>query len=221
MSGLLAQVWPLLSRLGVTVAVLVTSVAVTSCAASDGMIEKLYDSTRAYNRSLRWGDWDRAAEYIPQASANAFMDSHQAVEERLVVIDYQMTRIEVDKANGVAASQVDISWHTDRELVVRTTRVNHIWQWYEGQWVLVDERRSGGKPLAIFAEVGTGEDHPYLPGLDAFREEYAIGLNPDEKRKREREQRKAARAKKNQPSQKYSLDALQSMPTERRPASFN
>src|SRR5690606_20642477 len=123
------------------------------------------DSTRAYNRSLRWGDWDRAAEYLPQVSADAFIESHQAVEDRLVVLDYQMTRLEIDKVNGIASSQVEISWHTDDHLVVRTTTVNHLWQWYEGRWVLVDERRSGGKPLAIFADVADDQPHPYLPGL--------------------------------------------------------
>lgn len=210
MSGLLA-------KLRLSALLLVTA----GCAASDGMIEKLYDSTRAYNRSLRWGDWDRAAEYLPQASADAFIESHQAVEDRLVVIDYQMSRLEIDKINGIAASQVEISWHTDDQLVVRTTTVNHLWQWHEGRWVLVDERRSGGKPLAIFAEVQDDQPHPYLPGLEAYRDEYAIGLDADEKRKREREQRKAARARKADPAQKYSLDELHSMPTQQRPASFN
>ena len=181
------------------------------------MIEKLYDSTRAYNRSLRWGDWDRAAEYLPTASANAFIESHQEVEDRLVVLDYQMTRIEIDKPNGIAISQAQISWHTDDELVVRTTTVNHLWQWYEGRWILVDERRDSGRPLSIFAEVGAGEDHPYLPGLEAFREEYAIGMDAGAKRDRERERRKAEKAR----PKGYSLDNLESMPAHQRPASFN
>jgi hypothetical protein len=198
-----------------------TVIAGPGCAASDGMVDKLYDSTRAYNRSLRWGDWDRAAEHLPAESADAFMEAHQAVEDRLVVIDYEMTRMEVDKLNGIAISQVEISWHTETELIVRTTKVNHLWQWHEGKWVLVDERRDGGKPLAIFAEVDSGQDHPYLPGLEAFREEKAIGMDDDEKRKRERAQRKADKANKEDPAKKYSLDNLDSMPIDQRPPSFN
>jgi hypothetical protein len=189
------------------------------CAAGDGMIEKLYDSTRSYNRSLRWGDWDRAAEYLPQKSVDEFIDAHQAVEERLVVIDYEMARIEVDKQSGIAASQVRISWHTETDLVVRETMVDHLWQWHEGRWVLVDERRSGGKPLGIFAEVEEGEIHPWLPGLAAYRDEWAIGLPADEKRKRERERRKAEEAKAE--SGQWSLDEMQSMPASKRPASLN
>jgi hypothetical protein len=222
MSGPLA---PGLSRLlahAALVATLLTgTVALSGCAAQDGMIEKLYDSTRAYNRSLRWGDWDRAAEHLPQASTNAFIETHQALEDRLVVLDYEMTRMEIDKLNGVAASQVEISWHTADHLVVRTTTVNHLWQWYEGRWVLVDERRSAGKPLAIFPEADDQQDHPYLPGLEGFREEFAIGLDADEKRKREREKRKSAKARKADSSQPYDLNGLHSMPNQKRPASFN
>jgi hypothetical protein len=205
------------------IAALVLSGAITGpgCASSDGMVDKLYDTTRAYNRSLRWGDWDRAAEYIPAESADDFMEAHQAVEDRLVVLDYEMTRMEVDKLNGIAASQVEISWHTENELVVRTTKVNHLWQWHEGRWVLVDERRDGGRPLAIFAEVGDGQSHPYLPGLEAFRYDKAIGVDADEKRKRDRAQRRADKANPVDPTQKYSLDDLDSMPIDKRPPSFN
>jgi hypothetical protein len=191
------------------------------CAASDGMIEKLYDSTRSYNRSLRWSDWDRAAEHLPQKSVDRFVEAHQAVEEKLVVIDYEMSRIEMDKQSGIAGSQVRISWHTETDLVVRETVVEHLWQWHDGRWVLVDERRSGGKPLGIFAEVDEGENHPWLPGLAAYREEWAIGLPAEEKRKRERERRKAEEAAKAESGQTWSLDDMESMPAGKSPASLN
>lgn len=182
------------------------------------MIDKLYDSTRIYNSSLRWGDWDRAAEYLPQACTDAFLDTHMAVDEKVVVLDYEMTRMEIDKANGVAVSQVQIQWHTDRNLVVRSTTVDHVWQWYEGRWILVDERRSGGRPLAIFAEMEEGAQHPYLPGLAAFRDEFAIGLDPSEKRAREKEQRAAEKAR---AEQGPTIEDLDSLPTRQKPASFN
>ncbi len=191
------------------------------CASSDGMVDKLYDSTRAYNRSLRWGDWDRASEYLPNKSVDAFVEAHQEVEDKLVVIDYEMSRIEVDKQSGIAASQVRISWHTETELVVRETMVNHLWQWHEGAWVLVDERRASGKPLAIFAEVDEGEKHPWLPGLAEYREEWAIGMADDQKRKFDRDKRKAAKAEAAKGGQTWSLEDMQSMPTNKAPASLN
>ena len=190
------------------------------------MVEKLYNTTRAYNRSLRWGDWDRAAEYLPKQSVNAFIDAHQAVEEKLVVIDYEMSRIEVDKQNGIAASQVHISWHTENNLVVRETIVNHVWQWHEGKWVLVDERRSGGKPLGIFAEQEEGEQHPWLPGLEAYREEWAIGLDDKEKRKHDRARRKAGEAEAAETDPKDIkgpdwTENMESVRSNQHPVSFN
>ena len=56
------------------------------------------------------------------------------------------------------------------------------------------ERRGGGKPLKIFAEIADDQPPPYLPGLEEFREEYAIGEDADEKRNRERARRKAEKA---------------------------
>lgn len=208
-------------RLAPLLALLALAGPLLGCAGSDGMIDKLYDSTRAYNRSLRWGDWDRAAEYLPNKSVDEFIEAHQAVEEKLVVIDYEMSRIEIDKQSGIAASQVNISWHTENELIVRETTVNHVWQWHEGRWVLVDERRSGGKPLGIFAEVDEGEEHPWLPGLAAYREEWAIGLAADEKRKHDRERRKQEELEAKQRGTTWSLEDMQSMPSGERPPSLN
>lgn len=201
-------------------ALLLLAAPLLGCAGGDGMIDKLYDSTRSYNRSLRWGDWDRAAVHLPTQSVDAFIEAHQAVEEKLVVIDYEMSRIEVDKQSGIAASQVHISWHTENDLVVRDTIVEHVWQWHEGRWVLVDERRSGGKPLGIFAEIEDGETHPWLPGLVEYRDEYGIGLDADAKRKHDRERRKQAQLDA-QRDPTESLGEMQSMPAGMRPPSLN
>ncbi len=155
-------------------AVLLLAVAGTACATGDGMQNKLRDATSAYNRSVRWGDFDRAADHLPGSSQPAFLAHHDEIGEVLVIVDYELTRLDLDKQSGIAASRAEISWHTDRRLIVETTTVDQLWQWHDGRFVLVDERRSGGVPLAIFAEPGE-EQHPYLPGLEAYRKAYAIG----------------------------------------------
>ena len=144
-------------------------VSLVACASGDGMQTKLQDATSGYNRYLRWGDYDRAAEYLPQTSRDSFLHLHERVSEDLVVVDYRITRLSIDKETGSASCRAEIEWHTDRRLIVETTSVDQLWQWYEGSWVLVDERRSGGTPLALFAEKEEAP-HPYLPGVAAFRE---------------------------------------------------
>jgi len=153
------------------------------------MNTKLRDTSSAYNRHLRWGDFDRAAEYLPVASREAFLRQHEALADDLVIVDYEMTRLKLDKETGIAASRVEVSWHTERRLIVETTVVDQTWQWHEGNFVLVDEHRSGGKPLAVFAE-REENSHPYLPGLDAYRKAFEIG-----KENKHRGRRKRARSK--------------------------
>jgi hypothetical protein len=145
-----------------------------ACASGDGMQMKLRDATSGYNRYLRWGDIDRAAEFLPPVSRNAFLESHEDVEDDLVIVEYNVTRLQIDKERGTATSRAELKWHTERRLILEETAVDQTWQWHEGNWVLVDERRSKGTPLTIFAEREETR-HPYLPGLDAYREAHEIG----------------------------------------------
>lgn len=156
------------------------------------MQTKLRDATSGYNRSLRWGDFDRAAEFLPAEAQMRFLARHEQLEEALVIVDYEVTRLDLDKGTGIAASRAEISWHTERELIVRKTVVDQAWQFHEGRFVLVDERRGGGRPLAAFAEPEE-EPHPYLPGLQAYRKTHEIGEEnePDRKRRRSRARREA------------------------------
>lgn len=161
----------------------------SACATGDGMQEKLRDATAAYNRSLRWSDYDRAAGYLPAIAQPAFLAHHDEIADQLVIVDYELTRLDLDKTTGIAACRAEISWHTDRRLIVETTAVDQVWQWHQGEFVLVDERRAGGTPLTIFAEPGE-DPHPYLPGLEAFRKAHAIGEDEKAQRQRRRESRR-------------------------------
>jgi hypothetical protein len=148
--------------------------AVSACASGDGMHAKLVDASSAYNRNLRWGDFDRAAEYLPEAARTAFLSHHEGLADELVIVDYEVRRLVLNKENGSAASRVVVSWHTARRLIVETTVVDQTWQWHDGAFVLVDEHRNSGTPLAVFAE-REESPHPYLPGLEAYREAYGMG----------------------------------------------
>jgi hypothetical protein len=166
---------------------------VTGCMSGDGMQEKLRDATRAYNGSVRWGDADRAVAWLPVESQQGYLERFEKLEDQLVIVDYQMTRLDLDRTNGIAASRAEIMWHTEDELVVKTTRVDQLWQFHEGQFVLVDERRAGGDTLALFAEAGE-DPHPFLPGLEAYRETYEIGKDNDKRAKRRGKAKKKPQA---------------------------
>jgi hypothetical protein len=191
----------MLARLSLAAALALCALPLAGCATADGMQEKFYDASRGYNRSLRWGDFDRAADYLPPISVDAFLETHEEVADKLLILDYQLTRLQLDKMSGKAGSRVEVRWHTDDSTIVRETVVDQQWQFWEGSWYLVDERRARGKPLAIFAEIPEDEEgepqpdspHPYLPGLDEFRDKHEIGMSPKQKRDRDRVRRRAKR----------------------------
>lgn len=140
----------------------------------DGMQTKLRDASTDYNKALRWRDIDRAAEFLPAESQQAFLAAHEEYAEDLVVVDYELTRLDLDKATGVAASRAQIWWHADDSTVVEHTMVDQLWQFHEGKFVLVDERRASGERLGLFAEF-VEDDHPWLPGLLPYRKAHHIG----------------------------------------------
>ncbi len=168
--------------------------ALAGCATGDGMHNKLQDASSGYNRYVRWGDLDRAAEYLPVEARGEFMTRHEELKDDLVIVEYEITRLTLNKEKGTATSRAHIQWHTDRRLIVEETQVEQLWQWHEGNWVLVDERRVGGTPLSAFAEPEE-QPHPYLPGLARYRKAHEIGEEnkPDRKSKRRNAKHKRAR----------------------------
>ncbi len=142
------------------------------------MQEKLYDVSRAYNRALRWSDYDLAARYVPAPWVESFLDEHERLDHDIVIVDYELKRLRLDRQRGTAESRVEFSWHTEDRLVVETSVIAQAWQWYEGAWFLVDERLIAGEPV-VFAPAVLDKEHPYLPGLERFRSTYSIGPEDD------------------------------------------
>ncbi len=155
-------------------AVLLAILGTSGCMTGDGMQTKLRDATTEYNRAVRWRDVDRAAEFLPAESQQAFLRKCEELGEELVVVDYELTRLDLDKTTGVAASRAQIWWHTDDSTVIETTAVDQLWQFHEGNFILVDERRSSGERLSLFPEF-VEDEHPWLPGLEDYRKSRAIG----------------------------------------------
>ena len=153
------------------------------CMTGDGMQTKLRDATTEYNRSLRWRDLDIAATYLPVESKQAFLLAQEEFMDELVVLDYELTRLDLDKTTGVAASRAQIWWHTEDSTVVESTMVDQLWQFHEGKFVLVDERRSSGTRLGLFAEL-VEEEHPWLPGLQRYRRDHEVGKDNKHKQQR-------------------------------------
>ena len=161
----------------------------TGCMTGDGLQTKLRDASTEYNRSLRWHDIDIAATYLPNESKQAFLAAYEEMGEELVLCDYELTRLDLDKTTGVAASRAQIWWHPDDSTVIESTIVDQLWQYHEGKFWLVDERRSGGTRLGVFAEL-VEDEHPWLPGLQRYREDHEVGKDNKYKHRKPKPRKK-------------------------------
>ena len=173
---------------------MVLSAGTLACATMSGLNDKFDIASRSYNRAVRWGDVDKAMAYLPPESVPGFLAEREDADEEINIVDYERLRVSVDPTEAEGFSRVVVHWHYDDSLVIETSVVDQVWQYYNGAWVLVDEWQVKGEPLFIFAERDEAEPetpHPYLPGLSSFRETRMIGLSDAEKRKRIREAKRA------------------------------
>lgn len=166
------------------------------CAVGSGMQDKFDMASRSYNRAVRWNDLDAAMAYLPSESQPGFLAEREDADDEIEIVDYERVRLSLDPGNAQGSVRVIMRWHYDDSIVVETSVVDQVWQFFDGTWVLVDEWQIKGEPLFLFANREDGETdvpHPYLPGLESFRETRMIGLSDAEKRKKIREAKRAAK----------------------------
>ena len=166
------------------------------CAVGSGMQDKFDVASRSYNRAVRWNDLDGAMAYLPSESQPGFLAEREDADDEIQIVDYERVRLSLDPGKAQGSVRVLMRWHYDDSIVVETSVVDQVWQFFDGAWVLVDEWQIKGEPLFLFANREDGETdapHPYLPGLESFRETRMIGLSDAEKRKKIREAKRAAK----------------------------
>lgn len=162
----------------------------------NGLSDKFDIASRSYNRALRWDDTDSAVAYLPPESVHGFLAERDTTDDVVKIVDYDRVRVQVDQKRAQGFVRVMLQWHYDDSLTVETCIVEQIWQYHAGDWILVEEWQIKGTPLFFFAEYDEDDPqapHPYLPGLESFRETRMIGLSDAEKRKRIREAKRSAR----------------------------
>ncbi len=162
----------------------------------NGLSDKFDIASRSYNRALRWDDMDTAVAFLPPESVPGFLAERETTEDVIKIVDYDRVRVQVDQKHAQGFVRVMLQWHYDDSLTVETCMIDQIWQYHSGDWTLVEEWQIKGSPLFFFADYDEEDPeapHPYLPGLESFRETRMIGLSDAEKRKKIREAKRSAR----------------------------
>jgi hypothetical protein len=121
-------------------------------AASQHREELLIKQARMFNDDWRWARWEAMATAMPREDAIAFQQRVQAVEEQLVLADYQVTAIEFDADKQGATVNAWFEWYLKRDPTVRKTTVLQRWEQRDGQWQVVKIRRTRGDRIGLITE---------------------------------------------------------------------
>lgn len=149
-----------------------------ACAAQrDAMRDKLELSTRNYTRAMRWGDWETAAQYVPEESFSAYLRRGESLRKKVEVVDHELLRLDYAAHSGTATARYQVHWQRDREIVIRDSIIDEKWVFFEGRWYIVSQRRVSGAPMELIGEAvdprasldaKKRREDPVLPGAQSF-----------------------------------------------------
>jgi len=121
-------------------------------AASQHREELLIKQARMFNDDWRWARWEAMATAMPREDAVAFQERVQAVEEQLVLANYEVIKIEFDADKQGATVSAWFEWYLKRDPIVRKTTVAERWEQRNGQWQVVKIRRTRGDRFGLVTE---------------------------------------------------------------------
>jgi hypothetical protein len=120
--------------------------------ASQHREDLLIKQARMFNDDWRWARWEAMATSMAPEDAIAFRKRVQALEEQLVLADYQVEAIEFSADKQSAMVSAWFEWYLKRDPVVRKTTVAERWEQRNGQWLVVSIRRTRGDRLGLVTE---------------------------------------------------------------------
>jgi hypothetical protein len=127
---------------------LLVLIFLAGCAGAAGQSagERLLNDVRSFHEGLRWRRFDDAADHIPPASREVFLDGREALDDDLRIDDYEIERTKMVK-DGVAEVQIRYTWHLDSKGSVHETVVEQRWERVGKGWILYAEERKRGEPM--------------------------------------------------------------------------
>jgi hypothetical protein len=136
----------------VLVLALVAGLAGACFTASQRREEVLIKQARMFNDDWRWARWEAMATSMPREDAVAFQKRVQALEEELVLANYEVLQIAFDPGGDAATVSAWFEWYLKRDPIVRKTTVSERWEHKDGQWQVVSIRRTRGDRFGLVTE---------------------------------------------------------------------
>ncbi len=115
-----------------------------------------------FNEGVRWGKVEQSAARLPVDLRAGFAERYAGLEDDLEIMDYDVQRIDWDRAADRALVRVDMQWSLKRRGLVERTIVEEEWL-KKGGWVLVAAKRLKGSPLPVFEGLAPAAPPPGSP----------------------------------------------------------
>jgi hypothetical protein len=128
-------------------------VALAAClSSSQRREESLTREARTFNDDLRWARWEAVSSAMPRDEATAFLARVAALEDDLVLADYEVTSLTFAPGSNAAAVVARIEWYYNRDPRLRHTIVEQAWEYQRGRWQVTRMRRARGDRFGLVTE---------------------------------------------------------------------
>lgn len=134
-------------------ALVVALVVVTGClSATQRREDNLVREARLFNDDFRWARWEAMTTAMPRDDGQMFMGRVGDVGEDLVLADYEVTSITFTDGSRGAKVAVKVEWYMKREPTVKASFLEQRWEFREGRWLMVQQRRTRGDRFPLVTE---------------------------------------------------------------------
>ena len=139
--------------LAVAAVLAVLALPATGCLSTTQRREDaLMRQARMFNDDWRWGRWDAMASSMSKDDAAAFRRRLDAMEDELVLADFEVTSITFAGGSDAATVVSHFEWYLKRDPRVRVTTVEQRWEHRDGDWRVVSLRRTRGERFGLVTE---------------------------------------------------------------------
>lgn len=113
--------------------------------------EDLLENVRTFQEGIRWRKYDQAAEYLPSAARERFLDTHDDIDSDFRIDDYELERVKVTGEHTRATVQVKYTWHLESRGIVHDTVLEESWERQGKTWRMIAFHHKHGESMpAIF-----------------------------------------------------------------------
>lgn len=122
-----------------------SSAAAGGCGAAMKRSEDLLYDVRTFQEGLRWRKYEMAADYVPAATREKFLEAHDDVDGDLRIDDYELERVKLD--DEIATVRVKYTWHLDSVGTVHDTVVEQKWERQGKVWRITANAHKKGEEM--------------------------------------------------------------------------